>query len=91
MVFTSNSWTSKFPNSLVKTLVMETSDHWPCVVESTKIPQSAIFCFENHWLSHAEFVTIAINGWLAPDGISDSAKVLTTKFKNMRRAEELEG
>lgn len=37
--FTLNSWTSKYSNSLVSTLVMETSDHWPCVIEiSTDIP-----------------------------------------------------
>lgn len=37
--FTSNSWTFKFPNTIVRSLVMETSDHWPCVVEvSISIP-----------------------------------------------------
>lgn len=37
--FTSNSWTSKFPDTVVKTLVMETSDHWPCVIDiATAIP-----------------------------------------------------
>ena len=47
--FTSASWTINYPNTLVKTLVMETSDHWPCIVEiSTRIPQSKIFRFENH-------------------------------------------
>jgi len=61
--FTSNSWTEKYPNTWVKALVMETSDHWPCVVEiSTKIPQSRIFRFENHWLSHDDFVSVAVQG-----------------------------
>lgn len=47
--FTSNSWTTNFPNTIVKTLVMETSDHWPCVIEiNTSIPQTSIFRFENH-------------------------------------------
>lgn len=37
--FTSNSWTSKFLDTIVKTLVMKTSDHWPYVIEIvTSIP-----------------------------------------------------
>jgi len=84
--FTSNSWTSKFPNSLVKTLVMETSDHWPCVVEiNTSIPQASFFRFENFWLNHEGFPQIAVNGWSAPDEIIDPAKKITTKFKNLRK------
>jgi len=84
--FTSASWTINYPNTLVKTLVMETSDHWPCIVEiSTRIPQSKIFRFENHWLNHQDFISVAINGWRAPDHISDSAKIITAKCKNLRR------
>jgi len=84
--FTSNSWTSKYSNSLVKTLAMETSDHWPCVVEiSTTIPQSSIFRFENYWLSHEEFPQVAVNGWSAPDHVIDPAKRITAKFKNLRK------
>jgi len=83
--FTSNSWTSKYSNSLVKTLVMETFDHWPCVEIGTTIPQSSIFIFENYWLSHEEFPQVAVNGWSAPDHIIDPAKRITTKFKNLRK------
>lgn len=84
--FTSSSWTAKFPNSLIKTLVMETLDHWPCVLEiGTKIPQSSIFRFENHWLNHEGFIDVAVRGWSAPASIIDPAKILTAKFKNMRR------
>ena len=84
--FTSSSWTTKYPRTLVKALVMETSDHWPCVVEiSTTIPQSSIFRFENYWLSHEEFPQVAVNGWSAPDHIIDPAKRITTKFKNLRK------
>ena len=61
--FTSNSWTSKFPDTIVKTLVMEVSDHWPCVVEiATQIPQASNFRFENHWLSNDDFIQVAVNG-----------------------------
>jgi mannosylglycoprotein endo-beta-mannosidase len=84
--FTSTSWTEKYPNTMVRTLVMETSDHWPCVVEiSTDIPQSNIFRFENHWLDHDNFFSVAIRGWNAPEHMSDLAKRITSKFKNLRR------
>ena len=65
---------------------METSDHWPCVVEiGTSIPQAQIFRFENRWLSHGEFISVAVNGWKGPEHIKDHAKMLTAKFKNLRR------
>lgn len=65
---------------------METSDHWPCVIEiNTNIPQAKRFRFENHWLSQDEFISVAMNGWKAPDHIIDPAKILTAKFKNLRR------
>lgn len=70
----------------MKTLVMETSDHWPCVVEiATSIPQVHIFRFENHWLEHDDFISVAVNGWNGPAHITDPAKVLTAKFKNLRK------
>jgi hypothetical protein len=65
---------------------METSNHWPCVVEiSTRIPQSKIFIFENHWISHEDSTPVAVNGWRAPAHTSDSAKRITAKCKNLRR------
>ena len=46
--FTSAAWTIKFPNTTVKSLVMETLDHWPCVIEiSTKISKNRLFICEN--------------------------------------------
>lgn len=39
----------RYPNTFVRAMIMETSDHWPCVIEiSTKILRSSIFRFENH-------------------------------------------
>jgi len=65
---------------------METSDHWLCVVEiGTSIPRAQIFRFENHWLTHNDFILVVVNGWRCPDHISDPAKRVTTKFKNLRR------
>jgi len=84
--FTSNSWTIKYPNTVVKSLVMETSDHWPCVVEiDTRIPRSKIFRFENHWLHHDDFASVAVQGWTSPQNHQDPAKALSAKFKNLRK------
>lgn len=41
--------------------------------------------FENHWLSHDDFIQVAVNGWAAPDYVTVSAKRLTAKFKNRRK------
>ena len=49
--FTSANWTLSYPNTLTKSLIMETSDHWPCIIEiSTTIPAAKVFRFENYWL-----------------------------------------
>ena len=46
--FTSTSWTSIYPNTVVSTLAMETLDHVPCLVTvCTDIPKGNIFQFEN--------------------------------------------
>lgn len=38
--FTSAGWTVKYPNTVVKYLIMETSGHWLCVIEiNSKIPK----------------------------------------------------
>jgi len=85
-VFTSNSWTTKYPDTAVRTLVMETSDHWPCVVEiNTSIPIGNLFRFENHWLQNEDFVQVMANGWHSPEHITDPANAITAKFKNLRR------
>jgi hypothetical protein len=42
------------------------------------------FRFENHWFSHYDFILVAINGWIAPEHISNPTKRLTTKCKNLR-------
>lgn len=85
--FSSNSWTLSFPNTFVRTLVMETSDHWPCILEiGTNIPQSKNFHFENYWLNMDRFIDTVVNGWAAQEHISDPAMLITAKFKNLRRS-----
>jgi exonuclease III len=84
--FTSASWTTSFPDSSVTSLSMEPSDHVPCVVSiNTSIPKSSIFRFENYWLEHEHFLAVVAHGWSVPTFQTDSAKILSAKFKNLRR------
>ena len=46
--FTSNNWTSSYPNTVVKPLGRPVSDHIPCVITiETSIPRSKLFRFES--------------------------------------------
>jgi len=65
---------------------METSDHWPCVIEiSTSILTAQVFRFENCWLMIDSFLPTAQQNWSIPTAATDSAKNITAKFKNLRR------
>jgi hypothetical protein len=65
---------------------MEPSDHVPCLINiSTNIPKSHTFRFENYWLEHDQFMEVVANGWNIPVQHQDAAKILTAKFKNLRR------
>ena len=84
--FTLQSWTNTFPNTSVSTLTMETSDHSPCLISiKTTIPKGKIFKFENYLMEHEQFLNIVQHGWSLPTFQSDSGKVITVKFKNLRR------
>lgn len=81
----SQSWTLNYPLTIAHSLVMETSDHWPCVVEvKTSIPKGRVFRFENCWMNHPEFLLVVSNSWSAALPQQDPAKLLTAKFKALR-------
>uniref|UniRef100_A0A453BJN6 Reverse transcriptase domain-containing protein n=1 Tax=Aegilops tauschii subsp. strangulata TaxID=200361 RepID=A0A453BJN6_AEGTS len=85
-VFTSESWTSHFPNTLVQPLSKPVSDHIPCQVQvGTHIPKSKIFRFENFWLQIEGFKDIVKQNWEQAINIPDSAKRITAKFKRLRK------
>lgn len=64
----------------------ETSDHVPCVIKiTTDIPKINLFRFENYWMEHEDFLAVVQHGWNVPISQSDKAKVITAKFKNLRR------
>lgn len=84
--FTSSSWTLQYPDTSVSTLIMQTSDHWPCnITISSNISKGKVFRFENHWLQHPGFLQTAQSGWNDPSNQSDSAKAITAKCKNLRK------
>jgi hypothetical protein len=84
--FTSACWTLSYPTTAVSSLVMEPSDHVPCVISiSTKIPKGNIFRFENYWMEHEHFMDLVTHGWNLPVLQTDKAKCLSAKFKNLRR------
>jgi hypothetical protein len=40
---------------------------------------------ENHWLLHEEFMNVLQHGWTTPVFVTDRAKLLGAKFKNLRK------
>lgn len=85
--FSSQAWTLRYPHTLAHSLIMETSDHWPCVIENkTSIPKGKIFRFENYWISHDSFVPLVANSWNGFFPQQDVAKLLIAKFKSLKSA-----
>ena len=49
--FTSPSWTSVYPNTVVSVMARPTSDHVPCLVSiDTVIPKVNLFRFKKNWV-----------------------------------------
>lgn len=85
--FTSNAGTTMMPITYAIGLVRDTSDHTPCVITATSTtPRPQIFHFENYWLQHEDFLSVMHHGWNDPTDQTDSAKMISAKFKNLRRA-----
>jgi exonuclease III len=84
--FCSNSWISTMPDTWASGLSRDTSDHTPCLISATtSVPKPQIFRFENLWLEHNQFPNILQHGWNLPISLSDRAKRISAKFKNLRR------
>jgi len=64
----------------------ETSDHVPCTIHiNTSITKGKNFRFEKYWMELSHFMDIVHHGWSLPVSYTDKAKIITTKFKNLRR------
>lgn len=84
--FSSESWTLTYANTLVKPLAKPISDHTPCRIQTgTNIPKSTIFRFENYWLQHQDFLGVVNKIWEQDTQEHDSAKLITAKFKRLRK------
>ena len=85
--FTSSSWMTSFPNTIVLPLARPISDHFPCVIKiGTAVPKAKVYRFENYWLQHSNFEQVVAAAWSIPVGNMDAAKSINAKFKNLRRA-----
>jgi hypothetical protein len=83
--FSSTAWSIAYPHTIAKPLVMETSDHWPCVIETkTNIPKSRIFRFENFWMEYEAFLPLVAACWNQNFAQTDPALLLSAKFKALR-------
>jgi len=85
-VFTSENWATSYPTTSVLAMEMVPSDHCPCVVTiSTSILRTKIFRFETYWLRHHGFQQVFTQSRSNTPSIADKAKVLTSKFKKLRK------
>lgn len=83
---TSNHWTSSYPNTSVQSLARPVSDHLPCLFfVQSNIPRTKRFCFENFWVSHPGFKDVVASAWQSSTRASDPARILSEKFKTLRR------
>jgi len=84
--FTSNSWTTTYLGTVVTSMVMETSDHVPCLISvKTDLPKGNTYRFDNYLMEHEHFFEVVQHGWDLPTPHSDAAKIISRKFKNLRR------
>lgn len=84
--FTSVAWTNQYPFTVVLPLAIITSDHLPCKIQiGTSIPKTNTFRFENYWFSQPGCLEQISNAWNAPTRNSNSAQVISSKFKLLRR------
>jgi hypothetical protein len=64
---------------------METLDHLPCLISVNTAIKGKIFRFENYLMEHDQFMNIVQHGWSLPTFQTDCAKIISAKFKNLRR------
>jgi hypothetical protein len=84
--FTSVAWTGHFPRTMVMPLARITSDHIPCNVQiGTRILETNIFRFENFWFNHPGCFEQISSAWITPVRSSNSAHIISGKFKLLRR------
>ena len=57
-----------------------------CLISvATNVPKSKVFRFENYLLEHEHLLNVVQHGLSLPTHQSDCAKIISAKFKNLRR------
>ena len=51
----------------------------------TVIPKGTTFRFENYLMEHEHFLEVIQHGWSLPVFATNKAKIISAKFKNLRR------
>lgn len=83
--FTSSTWISLYPNTIVLPLARRASDREPCVVSiDTAIPKSKVFRFENYWVNLPGFMDCVSKSWSTPICHGSAASIISKKFKHLR-------
>jgi hypothetical protein len=86
-IFSLALWTLTFPNTEIKPLSRNTSDHVPLLISvGTDIPEAKIFRFEILWLDCHGFMNMVENAWAIPSRARDCAWIISSKLKNTRKA-----
>ena len=83
--FTSPSWTTAFPNTIVHPMAKPSSDHVPCMITiDTFIPKSNIFRFDNFWADMPGFLECVKDSWSRSTNKINIATHLAHKLKCLR-------
>ena len=85
--FTSVSWTSDHPNTVVMPLARTASDHVPCVVTvATSILKDQVIRFENSCVNLPGFLDCVTNIWNKPTRKCSATSSISAKFKALHYA-----
>ncbi|KAG2640599.1 hypothetical protein PVAP13_2KG106116 [Panicum virgatum] len=86
-MFVNNDQCAAFPQTTLSSLVRQTSDHTPILVNmNTTIPKSTLFRFENSWLHNKQFLPSVLPAWHAASAPTDAAGRLAGCLKSTRAA-----
>jgi hypothetical protein len=84
--FINPQWSEALFNSTLRSLVRNTSDHLPLLVEATSCaPASQIFWFEKFWVVSPDYRALVEDVWARPSNqIDGTARRLSRKLKWVR-------
>ena len=85
--FTSNNWSSVYPNTKVTAMAKPIPDHMPCLVSiGSSIPASKIFRLESYWVQQRCFFDVVNTSWSKPSYLHNSAARICQKMRRLTYA-----